>query len=167
MFGTITLTAFAGPDELPEYKVKAVFIYNFAKFVEWPASKLSNHDKILSICVLGDDPFGAYLNVINGKTIKGRTVVSKTTMKIENAEDCDCLFISDSERNSVAKILKDLENHDVLTISDMDGFLEAGGIIQFVLDQRQVRFLINMGAAKQAGLKFSSKLLELAKEVKK
>ena len=165
-FGTISLAAFAGPGELPEYKVKAVFIYNFAKFVEWPADKPPKPDKILSVCVLGDDPFGADFNVIKGKTIKGRTVESKTTMSIEKAKNCDCLFISDSEKSNVAKILGDLEDHKVLTISDMDGFLEAGGIIQFVLEKRKVRFLINMGAAKQAGFKVSSKLLELAKEVK-
>ena len=161
------MATFAAPSELPEYRVKAVFIYNFAKFVEWPAGKPPKPDKILSICVLGDDPFGASFNIIKGKTIKGRTVENKTMVKIENAKNCDCLFISDSEKSNVEKILKDLEDHDVLTISDMDGFVEAGGIIQFVLDRKKVRFLINMSAAKQAGFKFSSKLLELAKGVKK
>jgi len=164
--GTLSFAAFAGPGQLPEYKVKAVFIYNFAKFVEWPADESPKRDKILSLCVLGDDPFGANFNAIRGKTIKGRTVESRTIMSIEKAKDCDCLFISDSEKSNVAKILGDLKAHKVLTISDMEGFLEAGGIIQFVLEKRKVRFLINMGAAKRAGLKVSSKLLELAKKVK-
>ncbi len=166
-FGTISFAAFAGSGEPPEYKMKAVFIYNFAKFVDWPAGKPPNSEKNLSVCVLGDDPFGSNLNVIKGKTIRGRTVENKAPVKIENAKDCDCLFISDSEKSSVAKILEDLKDHDVLTISDMDGFLEAGGIIQFVIDKSKVRFLINMVAAKEAGFKVSSKLLELAKGIKK
>jgi hypothetical protein len=164
--GTISFAAFAGPDQLPEYKIKAVFIYNFAKFVEWPAEEPPKPDKILTICVMGVDPFGAYFNVLKGKTIKGRTVEIKTIMSIEKAKNCDCLFISDSEKSNVAEILGDLKDHKVLTISDMDGFLEAGGIIQFVLEKRKVRFLINMGAAKRAGFKVSSKLLELAKKIK-
>lgn len=165
-WGILSFDAFAGPEELPEYKVKAIFIYNFANFVEWPADKLPKPDKIMTLCVLGDDPFGAYLNDIKGRTIKGRTVESKTTMSIEKAKNCDVLFVSDSEKSNVAKILGDLKDHKILTISDMDGFLEAGGIIQFVLDNRKVRFLINMGAAKRAGFRISSKLLELAKEVR-
>ena len=164
--GTLSFAAFAGSGQIPEYKIKAVFIYNFAKFVEWPAEEPPKPDNILTLCVLGDDPFGANFNVIKGKTIKGRTVESKTIMSIEKAKNCDCLFISDSEKNNLAKILGELKDHKVLTISDMDGFLEAGGIIQFVLEKSKVRFLINMGAAKRAGFKVSSKLLELAKKVK-
>ena len=165
--GTISFAVFANSGGLPEYKVKAVFIYNFAKFVQWPSDKPQKPDKILSLCVLGDDPFGADFDVIKGKTIKGRTVESKITMSIEKAKNCDCLFISDSEKSNVSRILEDLKDYKVLTISDMEGFLEAGGIIQFVLEKRKVRFLINIGAAKQAGFKVSSKLLELAKEVRR
>jgi YfiR/HmsC-like len=164
--GALSFAAFAGPGQLPEYKVKAVFIYNFAKFVEWPAEEPQKRNKVLTICVLGDDPFGANFNVIRGKTIKGRAVESKTIMSIEKAKDCDCLFISESEKSNVGEILGDLKDYKVLTISDMDGFLDAGGIIQFVLEKSKVRFLINMGVAKRAGFKVSSKLLELAKKVK-
>jgi hypothetical protein len=102
--GIISFDAFAGSDELPEYKVKAVFMYNFANFVEWPADKLPPSGKSLTVCVLGDDPFGAYFNAIKGRTIRGLTVESKTTMSIEKAKNCDCLFISDSEKSNVAKI---------------------------------------------------------------
>ncbi len=135
--------------------------------MEWPPDKPQKSQNILSLCVLGDDPFGADFNVVKGKTIKGRTVESKTAASVEKAKDCDCLFISDSEKSKVSGILEDLKDYKVLTISDMEGFLEAGGIIQFVLDKRKVRFLINISAAKQAGFKVSSKLLELAKEVKR
>ena len=165
-WGTISIAVFASSAGPPEYKVKAVFMFHFAKFVEWPTGESPSSDKNLSICVLGDDPFGEHFNIIKGKKIKGRTVESKTSLKIENAKNCDFLFISESEKSNVVQILRDLKDHDVLTISDMEGFLEAGGMIQFVLEKRKVRFLINMGAAKRAGFKVSSKLLELAKGIK-
>ena len=147
-----------------EYQVKAAFLYNFAKFVDWPGDSFGNSNAPLVIGVIGDDPFGGALDqAINGKTINGRTLVVRRLRWGQDLRSCHILFISSSERQRLPQIIQSLRGASVLTVGDMGQFNQQGGIINFILEANKVRFEINSRAADQARLKISSKLLSLAK----
>jgi hypothetical protein len=146
-----------------EYLIKAAFLYNFAKFTEWPAGSFPDSGAPLDICVFGEDPFGNALESIAGKTIRGRKVAVHRVASIEAGAACHLLFISESEATRLARILESLRGRPVLTIADMPEFARSGGIINLKTNRKEkVRFEINVTIAKRAGLKFSSKLLSLA-----
>jgi hypothetical protein len=146
-----------------EYQIKAAFIYNFAKFVEWPAKSLPSDDSPLVIGILGENPFHDDLSrVVTGKKVDEHPLVIKPVRTALEATNCHTLFISASEKPRLSQILKALRGASVLTVSEMDGFTEAGGMINFVREGTKVRFRINNEAASRVGLKISSKLLMLA-----
>lgn len=149
-----------------EYQIKAAFLYNFAKFIEWPQAAFAPNDAGLNLCLLGEDPFGAALKSIRGKTVRGKELVIKQFAAAENLEKCHILFISVSEKKRLPQIFNALKNSPVLTVGDMAQFAQAGGIINFIIVENKVRFEINVGAAQQANLKISSDLLRLARIVK-
>ncbi len=148
-----------------EYLIKAAFLYNFAKFTDWPASAFATPDMPLTICVIGEDPFGAALDAIDGKEIKGRIVAVRRPTGETGADSCHVIFISASERPRLAGILGSLRDRPVLTVADMPDFARAGGIINLKTNKEdRIRFDINIGRAQQAGLRMSSKLLSLAED---
>jgi YfiR/HmsC-like len=148
-----------------EYEVKAAFLYNFTKFVEWPETAFP--DDSFRVCVLGDDPFGKSLKALTGQEVAGRKLqVLSFREDIAKTEECHVLFISRSERERLAEILSGVRNSPVLTVADSRGFLDGGGVINFVLEGSKVRFEINQEAAERTGIKISSKLLRLATRVK-
>lgn len=150
-----------------EYAVKAAFLYNFTKFVEWPSGAFGESSAPLIVGVLGQDPFGGALDqILQGKTVNGRPVLIQRLTWGQNLRACHILFICQSERKRLAQILSSLRGMSVLTISEIAQFNQQGGIINFVIDQNKVRFEINMAAAEQGGLKISSRLLSLAKAAK-
>jgi hypothetical protein len=145
-----------------EYQVKAAFLYNFVKFVEWPASPGETLGSI-HLCVIGKDPFGGVLDrVIEGKTVNGRPLAIRRINETSAARSCHVLFVSDSEVGRVAEITKAVHVWSVLTVSEISGFSERGGIITFLMEGQRVRFRINSKAAAAAGLRISSKLQQLA-----
>ncbi len=147
-----------------EYQVKAVFIYNFAKFVEWPPRDTKG---TLKIGILGDDPFGDYLDeVIRDKTIRSRPIETRHFHTVDNLEVCDILFISESESKRTLDVIKILAGVPVLTVGEGRGFAEQGGMIGLVIDDGKVRFDINTKAAKASGITVRSQLLDLARSVK-
>lgn len=149
-----------------EYQVKAAFLYNFAKFVEWSPETFSQSDAAFVIGVLGDDPFGAALDqTIHGKSINGRQFIIKRLKWGQHLRDCQLLFICSSERNRLAQILESIKGASVLTVSELNNFCQQGGMISFILEENKVRFVINTDVAEQARLRISSKLLVLAKAV--
>jgi hypothetical protein len=149
-----------------EYQVKAAFLYNFAKFVEWPSSSFSDATAPLRICVLGQDPFGEELrDIANDKTVNGRKLQVSPVADLRAARTCHILFIASSEKAQVKQALEGLRGSDALTVGDTKGFVEQGGMINFVLENDRVRFEVNHKAADQAGLKVSSKLLNVARSV--
>lgn len=150
---------------LSEYRVKAAFVYNFAKFIDWPAKAFPDGRAPLTLCILGKDPFGVALETIKGKTVKGRKLVIQHVARIEDLDQCHILFISASEEKHVEKILETLKDSSVLTIGEMKMFAQRGGIIHLTVKESKVRFGINVDAAKRAGLKISSKLLKLSRVV--
>ena len=149
-----------------EYQVKAVYIYNFSRFVEWPAKPGQLADGF-SICVLGQDPFGQSLNsALANVTIAGKKVAIKRVSSPQEAENCRVLFISGSEDKRLKQILEALDGASILTVSDMPEFTARGGMMQFVWDGDRVRFEVNLTTAEHAGLSLSSELLKVAVNVK-
>lgn len=149
-----------------EYAVKAAFLYNFAKFVQWPAASFFDDQTPLNVCILGEDPFGAAMQTIQNKTVRGRKLVVHRYRQSEDLEKCHLLFICRSEKEMLSDVLEALRNCSVLTVSDMDAFAERGGVIHFIQVDNKLRFEINLDAAERAALKISSRLLKLARIVR-
>jgi hypothetical protein len=147
-----------------EYQIKAAFIYNFARFVEWPSAAFADTNSPMVIGVLGKNVFEDNLErIISGKAIKGHPLQFKAFNSAEEAAHCQVLFISTSEKNRMPKILARLQGTSILTVSEnTDTFISDGGMINLVIVEDKVRFQINNDAAKKAGLIISSKLLSLA-----
>lgn len=164
--GLVTTESAAQTTPSREYQIKAVFLFNFIQFVEWPATAFPDTAAPLRIGVLGDDPFGQALeSAVQGETIRNRRVIIERSHRIEDLQDCHLLFLCKSETRRLREILGRLEGRPVLTVSESEGFARRGGVIAFYPDGKKVRFEINSEAAQQAGLKMSSQLLELGKIV--
>jgi hypothetical protein len=149
-----------------EYQVKAAYLFNFLKFVEWPGDPLANTHGQWVIGIVGDNPFGDELTqTISGKSVQGHDLQVRRFQPGEDVHACHVLFISASEKKRLPSILGALNGASVLTVADMDHFIESGGMIQFVMEEKRVRFAIDVGASGRAQLKVSSKLLSLARTV--
>lgn len=150
-----------------EYEVKAAFLFQFALYVEWPASSFSDAQTPITIGLLGKDPFGDFLRkAIEGKTVNQRKLVIKHCANLDEARQCHLLFISSSVQKSLPRILAGLRNERVLTVGDVEDFASQGGIVNLVVLEKTVRFEINPSAVERAGLKISSQVLELARIVR-
>jgi len=146
-----------------EYEVKAAFIYNFLKFVEWPPKALVNTGS-LNICIIGDDPFGDSITAYEGEQVHNKNI-SIIRTSLQGIRNCHVVFISSSETEYLSHILNSMRGLNILSISDTDAFAQNGVIINLSIVQQKVRFEINISAARRAGLNISSKLLSLAKTV--
>jgi len=147
-----------------EYQIKAAFIYNFARFTDWPGRAFADANSPMVIGVLGQNVFGDDLALtINGKVIKGHPLQFKQFGSLDEATGCQVLFISASEKSHFSKIIGRLQDASILTVSEKtDDFISDGGMINLIIMSNKVRFQINNDAAKKAGLTISSKLLSLA-----
>ena len=149
-----------------EYEIKAAFLLNFAKFVDWPASSFADRDSPMVIAVLGSDPFGSVLdNTLRNEKVKGRKLVVKRSNQLSDLKGCHILFVSSSEHSRLGSIIQEVKDQPVLTVGDVAGFADRGGIVNFILRDRKIGFEINTSAADKAGLKISSQLLKLARIV--
>jgi YfiR/HmsC-like len=149
-----------------EYQLKAAFLFNFAKFIDWPSTSFPNPQSPFVVCILGTDPFGHVIDeVLKGKAIADRPVAIERIKTIAQVRQCQMVFVSQSESFHLANIVQGTHGACVLLVGEADGFAEAGGTIQFALEDDHVRFLINPDAAARAGLKVSSKLLSLARVI--
>lgn len=151
-----------GAHKFLEYRVKAAFLYNFAKFVEWPGPDEAKASLPFVIGILGHDPFGPELDPIREKTINGRHIAVKHFDNPEDISGCDLLFVSHTDSEEIQRALEQTDTKPILTIGDAEGFAKAGGMIGFIEQQSKIRFEINRKAAARAGLAISSKLLKLA-----
>lgn len=147
-----------------EYQLKAVLLYNLTQFVEWPGSAFPTNGSPLVIGVLGVDPFGVVLDgVVRGEKSNNRQIIVKRFKTVEEAKNCQMLFISSSEKDNLRKILSQLKGGPVLTIADFDGFTKAGGMIHFFKNpDDKIKLKINSAAAKPSGIVLSAKLLRVA-----
>jgi hypothetical protein len=140
-----------------EYAVKAAFIYNALKFVDW-----TSIDSEVRLCILGENPFGKDIEDIQGRTVKDKPLTIKPIHAVSEAKDCRAVFVCASEREHLASIVEALGTREVLTIGDSTGFAQQGVILNFYPENGSVHFQINLDAAKRAGIKFDSRLLKLA-----
>jgi len=153
-------------ESLAEYEIKAAFIYNFAKFVHWPAPAFERPQAPLNLCLIGKDQFGAALDTIDHKLAQGHELQVRRQVRLEDLKSCHILFVSESDRAKLAPIFLAIANANVLTISDLERFAEAGGIIGLYNVDNQVQFAINLDVARGASLQIDSQLLKLAKIVR-
>jgi hypothetical protein len=149
-----------------EYQVKAVFLFNFAQFVEWPSSAFLDANAPLVIGVLGEDPFGAFLDeTVRGEMVNGRPLVIQRYRQVPEIATCHILFVSRSEAGRLDQILASLRDRNILTVGETDTFVRRGGTIQLSNAQNRVRLMISPDAARAANLTISSKLLRAAELV--
>lgn len=162
----LALLAPSGPSlraqgvQAAEYHVKAVFLFNFAQFVDWPPAAFADSEAPFVICILGDDPFGDFLDqTVRGEQFHGRAFAVRRYKSADEIKTCQILFISEQGTEAVLGRLKD---RPVLTVSDDQGFAERGGMIRFITDRGRIKLEINPTAAEAANLTISSKLLRVA-----
>lgn len=157
-------SALAVRDGLEAHQVKAAFLYRFAQFVEWPADANKPNNRV-ELCLIGTNPFGDAVFALDGKLVGGLPFRVREVLGVSPLEVCHLLFVSESEAARLDDILSACEHAQVLTIADMEGFAERGGMIGLVTVNRRVRFDIHLGAARAAGLELDSRLLRLARHV--
>ncbi|TDJ53713.1 MAG: YfiR family protein [Nitrospina sp.] len=148
-----------------EYEVKAAFVHNFAKFIEWPENVFDRADSPLRIGILGQGPINEPLMNLNGKDVQNRSLEVTRIRNTKNLRQYHIIFVNPSEKGRTRSLLRRLKGTGILTIGDLDGFAEQGGAFNFYLEEGKVRFEINDCAAHRENLKISSKLLRLARIV--
>ena len=150
---------------------KALYLYNFAKYTEWPKEAFASDEAPFVLGILGkEDPFGRDIDIIKGKLVKGRKLEIRRYLSVPEVTDCQLLFIALSETNNLAQILKVLEKTSILTIAEVEGFLQARGMINLLTEKKNtgtqtVSFEINLPAAQRANLKLDAQLLRLARNI--
>jgi hypothetical protein len=165
VFGLSQRLAWCEAVERLEYQVKAAFLMNFTKFIQWPLSAFTDAGAPLSICILGDDPFGSTVDqLVEGETADGRKLIVQRLHEPPRPKSCQVVFFNKAGKDT-SKTLATL-GPGILTVGQGDGFLREGGMIAFVIENRRVRFDINQSVAQSAGLALSSKLLGVARQVK-
>ena len=145
-----------------EYQIKAVLLFNFTQFVEWPAATPAAQEPLV-IGVLGQNPFGAYLkDIVAGEKVNGHELIVQYYGSVEEIKSCHILFINMSETNKMEQISEKLKSQHVLTVSDGASFMRQGGMVRFITKNNKTQLQINLNATKAAQLIISSKLLRLA-----
>jgi hypothetical protein len=145
-----------------EYQVKAAFLLRFIPFVEWPAHVFGDPEAPIQIGILGEDPFGAVLDqMVTNQRIRNRPLIVTRAKNIDDLVDCHLIYVCDSEIKRLNEVTNHFSMSSILTISDLDGFAEHGGIIRFYLENKKIRFEINPHAAQRQHLKLSAQLLNL------
>jgi hypothetical protein len=167
--GAVVLAVAAARAQSPsatEYQVKAAFLYNFAKFVEWPDDAFPSADAPIQICIAGDNPFGGDLEkFVKTKTVAGRRFRVVQLRAAQQCKSCHILFVSSADTERIPDVIRNVSGGSVLTVGESPVFTNEGGIINFVLENERVRFEVNNRAATAARLRLSSKLLTIAKHV--
>lgn len=161
VFGETDLPAQAAVSKA--YQIKAVFLFNFTQFVNWPTNALTDPHAPFTIGVLGNNPFGDFLDAtVRGEKVNGHDLTVQRYQKSDDIKDCQILFVSQSEARHLKDILAGLHGRSILTVGDFDGFAKEGGMVRFVTENNKIHIRINLTTAKAASLTISSQLLRLA-----
>jgi hypothetical protein len=161
-----TQGASAAPDPSLEYRVKAAYLLNFTRYVEWPPQAFDAPGAPVTICVLGRDPFGSILDAtVVGRTTQGRTLSVSRIRSVSETQGCHIVFISRDTWRKQTDLPRTLRALGLLTVGESDTFAQAGGVIGFVIQNQTVRFVVNAEARDRAGLRISSRMLSLAAAV--
>ena len=150
------------PALLAEYQLKAAFLYRLPSFIEWPTGSWPGAGDPFYACVLGHDPFGAYLDYFDGKSVRDRRFTVRRLAKLEEGDTCHLLFVSRDEETDPSSVLPGLRGRCVLTVGEGREFAAGGGIVSFVVAKQRVGLTVNLDASRDAGLEISSKLLDVA-----
>lgn len=150
---------------LPEGQVKSALVLNFARYVEWPESAFATAADPFLICLLGRDTLGGALSALEGKKIRARTVDVKSFLNADEVLGCHVVYIAETEERRLVPVLKRLSGKAILTLSDMSGFVEAGGAIGIVQGENRLQFEVNRKTLELSKLKASSNLLKLARNL--
>jgi hypothetical protein len=151
-----------------EYRLKAAFLFNFAKFVDWPPGAFKTAGDPISICIVGKNPFGGALDqAVNGQAVQGKSFSIRQITDVHQMRGCHIIFVSSSERKRLPAIFSEIKTLGVLTVGECDNFAAEGGVVNFRIEEGTVRIQINVDAAALQQLHISSKLLSLAEIVRK
>lgn len=162
-FTLISTGEITQPEVSREYQIKAVFLFNFTQFVEWPAAAFPTPDGPFVIGIIGRDPFGSYLDeTVQGEKLEGHPLVVRRIQSPDDAVNCHILFVNVSDKADVKRVLERVKDKPVLTVGDVPNFASQGGMIRFYKEENKIRIRINLEATKQANVNISSKLLNLA-----
>lgn len=149
-----------------EYRVKAAYLLNFTRYVEWPARAFASAGEPINVCVLGSNPFGATLaQTLEGRQSHRRPLAMRQVERLSDARECHVVFMSHAEWRRRPDALAALRSRGVLTVGESAEFAEAGGVLSFVPVEQTVRFAVNLAARDEAGLRISSRMLALASHV--
>jgi hypothetical protein len=167
VLGVLGAPCLRAQDDRPlEYHVKAVFLYNFANFVEWPEDEFADSTAPFVFGIYGEDPFGSALEeVLEGENIEGRRIEIRQSENVSDILSCQIVYAATDELSRLNQLIEETRGRSILSVGDADGFARSGGIIEFIDEENKVRFLINMDNAESAGLKVSSRLQKVAREV--
>jgi hypothetical protein len=150
-------------DLASEYQVKAVFVFKFSHFVDWPPQAFTTPDEPFIIGILGGDPFETRLEeAVRGEHVTAHPLIVRRFRSVDEIGDCQILFIDRSEGAQLGRIISTLNHRSILTVSEIDQAAQHGVMIQFATENNRVRLKINLASARAAGLSISSKLLRLA-----
>lgn len=156
----------AQPPSATEYRVKAAYLYNFTKYIEWPQGAFASAASPVVIGILGDDPFGRLLEeTVRGRTSQGRTVTIRRSRRADDLRDCQIVFISASERTEIDATLAILAQRKVVTVCDTGPLFERGVVIRLMVADATVQFEVRLDAAERLGVRFNSRMLEAARKV--
>jgi hypothetical protein len=158
---TLLVAAHARADDLPEYRLKAAFVYNFLVYTEWPADAAGT----FNLCLVGGDPFGREIDALQGKAVAGRTIAVLRKAPGDSLKTCQAVFIATGAMDGLPRVLDGVRGQPVLTVADTPGAARNGVALNMAVAQSRVTFEANLPAARNAGLTLSSKLLRLATEV--
>lgn len=170
--GMLMLALLGGPtvahaEATNEYDMKAAYLFNFAKFINWPEGSYTREDQAIQICVLGRDDFGDALGrVSRGRTVQGRAIhvrkIAGGGAEDSKASSCNILFVSSSESGREKALLSSLQDKPIVTVGEVEGFTQIGGVFNYVAEGPRIRFELNREAAAAKGLSISSRLVRLA-----
>jgi hypothetical protein len=164
-FALLAQTTEASTHDL-EYRVKAAFLFNFTRFVDWPPDAYASTESPLEICIIGNDPFGQNLDeAMAGKLVDRHPLKARRIRQPSEAETCEILFVSTSEQARQRELISALNGHPILTVGETPDFIQDGGMVRFLLVDGKIRFIINQRMVELAKLTVSSKLLSVAHSV--
>jgi YfiR/HmsC-like len=163
LLGLVMIPEIMSGQSVDEYEVKAAFLFNFTKFVEWP----KNDSDAFNICILGDDPFGPNLDeLVKGKVANGKKLQIRRLKDAPEAKQCQIVYVRGEEKNKASQVIDAVQKMPVLTVGERSAFGKMGGIVYLTMMDDHVGVGINAAAAESSGLKISAKLLSLAKSSK-
>ncbi|MBI1803439.1 MAG: YfiR family protein [Ignavibacteriae bacterium] len=162
----LSQSALSQSDPKTEYKFKAVYLYNLLQFVEWPKESFQEESSPIVIGILGQDPFGQVLDqTVQNEKVQNHEIVVRRFTDPDEVKECHLLFMCKSEKDRFVQVLRKMENRNVLTVGEIEGFAEHGGAVNFYVEKSKLRFEVNTAALKKNNLKVSSKLLRLTRIV--